>query len=84
MTMTFYQIMSIILPMLGLLGGLITVWVVLQSRITALEVEYKNMKEQIKADTIRYERFKSEIRADIDKLYQKIDEIKNLLIQMKS
>lgn len=80
--MTITAIISLIISGLALLGAIIGVWVALQNRITTLEVKQSNTDARLQADTQRYEHFKTEMRSDINKLYEKIDEVKDLIINL--
>lgn len=81
--MSLTAIVSVLGGFFALLATIAGAWALLQSRIKALEVEHENLKERMKDDSTRYERFKQEIRSDIDKLYERIDEIKTLIIDLK-
>lgn len=81
--MSLTAIVSVLGGFFALLTTIAGAWALLQSRIKALEVEHENLKERMKDDSTRYERFKQEIRSDIDKLYERIDEIKTLIIDLK-
>ena len=80
--MTLTAIISIVISGIALLGSIIGVWVVLQNMITTLEVKQQNIEARIAQDTARYEVFKAEMRNDINKLYEKIDEVKDLIINL--
>jgi hypothetical protein len=79
--MTIANILTIIGLVITVFGSIITVWVLLVSRITTLEVQLREHKEQSDRDNKRYENFETEIKKDISKLYDKIDEIKDLIIK---
>ena len=80
--MTLTAIISIVFSGIALLGAIIGVWVALQNRITTLEVKQQNTDARIAYDAARYEIFKAEMRTDINKLYEKIDEVKDLIINL--
>lgn len=68
---------------LGLFAGIIAVWVRTKVDIAKLEVEMKKMQERQDRDQDRGNDWVKENKQDHEKLFDKIDEVKDLLIKRK-
>lgn len=91
--MNTYQILTIILPFLILLGSLINMFYNLSRRITILETEFKayinkesDRNKELVREEIRKETHllltEKQHREDYDKLDKKLDDLKDLVIKI--
>jgi len=81
--LTVGQILSILI----LLGGLLTSYAALMSRITAVEVNILNVQNDLEAYKLKQDaeinENQKEMKVDINRLNDKLDELKTLLINKK-
>ncbi len=78
--MTTFQIITIIISGLALLGTIVGVYIRLKIDITKLQVEITNMKkDSSRADKI-FETFKRENNESHQHMYKKLDELKDIII----
>lgn len=73
------EIIGAVVGVLGLLGGMIGVWVALNLKIKELEVKIINIEMEQGAINKRIDKNESESREDHIKLGDKMDNITNLL-----
>lgn len=79
--MTTFQIITIIISGLALLGTIVGVYIRLKIDITKLQVEITNMKkDSSRADKI-FETFKRENNESHQHMYKKLDELKDIIIK---
>ena len=81
--LTVGQILSILI----LLGGLLTSYAAMMSRITAVEVNILNVQNDLEAYKLKQDaeinENQKELKVDINRLNDKLDELKTLLINKK-
>jgi len=73
---------ELIITILSMLGALITVWVRLNNKIAALEINQENMKIEVKNTNIRIDKNEEISREDHNNLSKKLDDILKLLIKI--
>lgn len=79
MTLTFSEIIA----SLTLFAAIVGVWIDAKTRIKATEVRITELEKRLDRDNEREHEFMKNVREDIGKLYEKIDELKDLILTIK-
>ena len=77
------NVLSLVGILLVNIGVVYRAWSSYSVKIAQLESQYCSLKERIDRDTNRTETAIKELKNDIVKLYDKIDELKDLIIELK-
>ena len=67
----------------ALLFGIYRAWSTNSVKIAKLENDYITLKERLERENKRTEESFKELKCDIKEIYNKIDEIKDLIIELK-
>lgn len=70
---------ELILTVIGMIGGLLGIWINFNVKIAKIEVEVEHMKNETKNTNLRIDRNEELSREDHLKLSEKLDEIFKLL-----
>lgn len=78
--LTFGQILAVI----GLIGGILTVWVQMNVKIAKVEVRINELEKKRIEDCQRNDAFRIELNEKVDKLHDKFDNLADFLIKRRT